>query len=249
MSHADPHPDRGPGPYPDPDPYPGPDPGTSGPGWPGAPGRSATVSARLDRARTTVRRAVLRRRRLLAALCLAGAVLTGLRTVAPAPPETVRVLTAARDLPAGTVLAPEHLAESGFAEGTAPEGGTSRAEAVGRTLAAPLRRGEPLTDVRLVGPGLLEGYPGLVAAPVPVPDGAAVSLLRVGDRVDLLAADPRGGETLTLAAAAPVVALPPPVESLGAAGGRLAVLAVPRGTAAEIAAAAVQRYLSVTISR
>ncbi|HEY0951335.1 MAG TPA: hypothetical protein VGD85_14130, partial [Nocardioides sp.] len=53
-----------------------------------------------------VRRAVLARRRPLAALLTAGAVAAGLHAAAEPPPATVEVAVAARDLPAGTVLAP-----------------------------------------------------------------------------------------------------------------------------------------------
>jgi Flp pilus assembly protein CpaB len=68
-------------------------------------------------------------------------------------------------------------------------GSSPRSPAVGRVLAGPMRRGEVLTDVRLVGGGLLEGYgPGIVATPVRVADGGTVRLVRPGDQVDVLAA-------------------------------------------------------------
>jgi Flp pilus assembly protein CpaB len=207
-------------------------------------------AARLAALRRGVRRSVLRRRRLLAALLLGAAVVAGLRTVSPEPPPTVAVLAAARDLPAGTVLGPGDLASVPFAAGTSPAGTVPREELLGRTLAAPVRRGEPLTDRRVVGPGLLDGYPGLVAAPVPVPDPATAGLLRVGDRVDLLAADPRGGEATVLAEQAPVLALPDaPADQVGAAAGRVVVLAVPPDAAADIVSAGVQRYLGLVLSR
>ncbi|MGZ4536782.1 MAG: SAF domain-containing protein, partial [Nocardioidaceae bacterium] len=61
----------------------------------------------MDQLRRTYRRfrrAVLARRRLLAALCAAGAVAAGLQATSVPPPATASVLTAARDLPAGAVL-------------------------------------------------------------------------------------------------------------------------------------------------
>ena len=58
-------------------------------------------------------------------------------------------------------------------------------------LAGPVRAGEPLTDVRLVGASLAAAYPGAVAVPVRLPDAGMAALLRVGDRIDLVAADPR----------------------------------------------------------
>src|SRR5690349_6837789 len=135
-----------------------------------------------------VRRAVLARRRLLAALLTAVAVAAGLHAATAPPPAEVAVTVAARDLPSGAVLTDADLRTVGFAPGSVPSGAV--AEAGGRTLAAPLRAGEPVTDVRLVGPALTEGYPGLAAVPVRLPDAGVAALLTVGDRIDLVAADP-----------------------------------------------------------
>lgn len=210
-----------------------------------------SLRVRVDLVRATVRRGVLRRRRLLSALCAAGAVLAGLRAMAPPPPETVSVLTVARDLPSGVELEADDLVAVEFADGTAPRGRPALDQAVGRTLASPMRRGEPVTDVRLVQDSLLAGYPGLVAVPVRIPDAAAVALLAVGDRVDILVADPRGRADAEVSVAdAPVIALPQ-VSSAGshALPGALIVVGAPANEAASIAADAVRGFLSVTISR
>jgi Flp pilus assembly protein CpaB len=212
--------------------------------------------ARLERALRRSRRGLLRHRRVLSALLAAAAVFVGIRAVAPPPPDTVAVLTASRDLASGEVLGSADLAVVRFAEGTAPAGRRTRDEVVGRTLASPMRRGEPVTDARLVQPSLLDGYPGRVAVPVRVPDAGAVRLLRVGDRVDLLMAAPRGsGPAEVSVAGAPVIAVPrasPPggaAAQAGAPPGGLVVVAVTRAEAATLAADAVRGYLSVTISR
>ena len=64
-------------------------------------------------------------------------------------------------------------------------------------LAAGVRAREPITDARLVGPGLTALLPdGQVAAPVRLADLAVAALVRTGDRVDVLAIAPerrRGG--------------------------------------------------------
>lgn len=205
--------------------------------------------------RTGVRRAVLRRRRLLAALAAGAAVLAGLQAVAPPPPPTVAVLTFARDLPSGAVLTTADLVEVRVPEEVAPAGASSRAAAAGRTLAAPVRRGEAVTDVRLVSGGLLRGYPGKVAVPVRIPDAGAVALARVGDRVDVLSADPSApaARAETVAEDAPVIAVPTPdaAGATGAAGGlagRLVVLALAPDQAEVLAAHAARSYLSVTFS-
>src|SRR3954467_8454852 len=119
---------------------------------------------RLTAAVRPVRRAVLARRRLLAAVLTAVAVATGLHAAAAPPPAVVDVVVAARDLPAGTVLDAGDVRSVVFAPGSVPAGAAP--DAAGRTLAAPLRAGEPVTDVRLVGPALTDGYPGLAAVPV-----------------------------------------------------------------------------------
>ena len=203
-----------------------------------------------------VRRAVLMRRRLLAALLTGVAVLAGIRATAAPPPPADPVLVAARDLSAGLVLAADDVRTAAFAEGTAPEGTVVVTDVVGRTLAAPLRAGEPVTDVRLVTAGLLEGYDDLgelVAVPVRIPDADAVALLRVGDRIDLLSTDPRGRGTERVAAGVPVLALPASsgeAGSLDAAGGlagRLVVIGTSPAGAEAVADAAVQGFLSIVV--
>jgi Flp pilus assembly protein CpaB len=159
------------------------------------------------------------------------------------------VLTAGRDLGAGTVLGAGDLVRTPFLPDTVPSGAITNADdVVGRTTTGPVRAGEPITDVRLVSGSLLDGYPGLVASPVRVGDPGAVALLRIGDRVDVIAADPQGStEAVVVAAGAPVVALPRAGDTALASGG-LVVLAVGDETARALAAASVSAYLSVVIT-
>ena len=177
------------------------------------------------------------------------AVLAGFRAVtAPAPP-TVPVTVASRDLPAGTLLRDQDLATVAFAPGTSPDG--LAAAPVGRVLAAGVRRGEPITDARLLGGAIAQGHPGLVAMPVRLPDAAMAALLRVGDSIDLLAADPQGGAPLQVADAALVLALPRASDDTGADGlpGRLVVLGVPGADVPDVAQASVTRFLAFSYSR
>lgn len=112
-----------------------------------------------------------------------------------------------------------------------------------------MRAREPITDVRLVSGALLDGYPGRVAAPVRIGDAGAVGLLRIGDLVDVVAADPQGRrEAAVVAVGAPVVALPRASDTALASGG-LVVLAVTEETARALAAASVSAYLSVVVTR
>lgn len=204
---------------------------------------------RLRRLLTSVRRAVLRRRRLLAAVLTAVAVAAGLHSVTAPPPPRIDVLVAARDLPGGTVLAPGDLTPVPFARGSVPD--DLATSTTGRTLAAPVRRGEPVTDVRLVGPGLAEGHPGLTAVPVRLPDAGMVGLLAAGDRIDLVAADPQGSTARLVATDLSVVALPAvDEEAMGSAlPGRLVVLAAPEVAREELAQAAVTGFLTFAYSR
>ncbi|HSE08435.1 MAG TPA: SAF domain-containing protein [Nocardioidaceae bacterium] len=210
---------------------------------PGSVGRSLSLPRR------RLRRVVLARRRPLAAVLAGLAVLVGLQAAAPAPPPTRTVLTAAHDLGGGVVLGPGDLARTPLPPESVPDGSASTSAALlGRTTAGPVRAGEPITDVRLVSGSLLDGYPGSVAAPVRVGDHGAVALLRIGDRVDVIAADPQGDrEAVVVAADAPVVAIPRTEDSALASGG-LVVLAVGNETARDLAAASVSAYLSVVLT-
>ena len=207
-----------------------------------------TFLFRLRVAARRVRRAVLRRRRLLAALCVLVAVLAGLRATAAPPPPTVPVTVAARDLGAGTVLRPDDLTTVRFAPGTTPAGHIR--DPVGRQLAAAMRRGQPVTDTALLGPSLVRERPELVALPVRLPDTAMAQLLRVGDEVDLVAADPQGGPASTVARDVLVLALPPPPADAAADGlpGRLVVLGVPAAVVAGVASASVIHFLTIAWS-
>lgn len=195
-----------------------------------------------------VRRAVLRRRRVLAALLAGVAVLLGVSAVATPPPATVPVLVAARDLPAGAEVGDDDVVTARFAPGTAPDGLAEAPQ--GRVLAAPLRRGEPVTEVRLVGEAMTEGRPDLVALPVRLPDPAAVALLEVGDELDLHAVDPQDGTTEQVASDVAVLAIPAasPDDGSGVPG-RLVVVGVRDDDVARVGESAVRRYVTYTWSR
>lgn len=203
---------------------------------------------RLAAAHRTLRRALLARRRLLAALLTAGAVAAGLHATAAEPPARVGVTVAARDLPSGTVLDANDVRRAEFAPGSVPAGLDD--DPAGRTLAAPLRAGEPVTDVRLVGPALTDGYPGLVALPVRLPDAGMAGLLRVGDRVDLISADPQGGDAEVVATDVPVLSLPDTPAETGASGltGRLVVIGAEPGDVARIADASVRTFVTLAFA-
>lgn len=215
-----------------------------------------------------LRRAVGWHRRLLAAGLAAASVALTISALSPESPASVEVVTAARDLGPGVVLSAEDLASARLPPDAVPAGTQRSAGSVtGRVLAAAVRRGEPLTDVRLVGRPLLAALQAdnLVAAPVRFADAASVALLRPGDRVDVLAASSSGpgppmtSETSTL----PPAAVPPrstvvaeaatvltvPADRPGGLGGEgaLVLLAVRPEVATGLARAAVASRLSYTL--
>lgn len=212
---------------------------------------SPTRSPRSTRPWRRLRRAVLARRRPIAAVLAGLAVLVAVRAQAAPPPPTVTVLTAARDIPAGATVTPADLGRVAYDPATVPQGVVSARQAVGRTTTGPVRAGEPLTDVRLLTADLLARYPGDVAAPVRIGDPGTARLLRVGDRITLYAADPQGeAAPVEAASAVPVVALPRGRDDgLVGESGALVVVAVPPETARVLAGYGVSSFLSAVIVR
>ncbi|MGY1771754.1 Flp pilus assembly protein CpaB [Blastococcus sp. SYSU D00813] len=186
-------------------------------------------------------------RRCLAALLAALALVLALRPE-PAEPAAgepgVAVVTAAADLPAGTVLAAGQLAVARLP--SAPGGAVGDpAGLVGRTLAGALRAGEPVTDVRLVGSGLTALLPpGTVAAPVRPADAAVGALARPGDRVDVLATADGDTQARRVAAGALVLLASPGADDPAVG---LLLLAVDAETAADLAAAATTATLTLSL--
>ncbi|GAA4821319.1 SAF domain-containing protein [Nocardioides caeni] len=199
--------------------------------------------------RQQARRRLLRHRHLLALVLTGVAVLATLRTLAPPPPATTVVLVAARDLAAGEVLEAGDLTEAHLPPDLVPAGIASTP--VGQTLAGPLRRGEPVTDVRLTGPELATGQPpDTVAQPVRLTDAGQAALLGTGDRIDLIATDPRSGASLALAFDVTVLAVPPTDHASDPAlPGRLVLLAVDAGDVLDITAASSTSYVTYTWRR
>ena len=206
-----------------------------------------TLLQRLRHVPRRVRRRVLLHRRLLAALLAGSAVLVGLQAAAPAPPATVAVWTTSHDLPSGAVLVASDLVAARYPPDVVPHGVVRDVRPVlGATLAAPMRRGEPLTRERVLGQGLLHGYPGTTAVPLRITDAAIVDLLRVGDVVSFVVADPDGrAPPSRLVDDVPVVSVPRPDRAEVSSGtpGRLVVVAVPTAAAVEVAARAATGIL------
>lgn len=192
-----------------------------------------------------LRLALARRRVLLAAGLAAASVAAGLSAVAPPAVAGTSVVAAAREVPAGTRLRTADLTTVELPAGASPAGTADSVSAlVGRVVVTPVRRGEPLTDARLLGPSQLDIDE--VAAPVRVAEPAVPLLVRAGDRIDVLAASPQGGERAAVVASR-VRVLALPTADAPSADGALVVVATSRSVAARLAAAAVTSRLSVLV--
>ncbi len=157
-----------------------------------------------------ISRLVLRHRRLLAALFAGLAVLLALGALRDEPAGRT-VVVAAHDLASGTMLVADDVRRARLPESAVPEHSAQQVDGVvGHTVAGPMRRGEVITDRRVVHPDRMSGFPaGTVFATIRLADADALSSLGVGDRVDVVAVDPNGGaEAEVVARHVEVVTLP-----------------------------------------
>ncbi|HET8615232.1 MAG TPA: Flp pilus assembly protein CpaB [Actinomycetales bacterium] len=197
-------------------------------------------------------------RRASSAVLAAGAAVVGLTVLSQPAAPGLPVLVAAHDLAPGEVLAPPDVSLSSRSRAELPRGTLRSADdAVGRVLSSGARAGEVLTDVRLVGPRLVDSLAaGEVAAPVRVADASAVSLVGPGDRVDVLVAVEGATSARTVVRDATVLVRPRSEGAdgvLGAAAddsrGGLLVLSVGSGDAQALAGAAALGPLSLVLRR
>lgn len=191
------------------------------------------------------RRAVSWHRRKLALLAVLAAVLTGLAAAAPEGPPTLTVVRARVPLDGGTRLGPDDLEIAQIVAADAPDEVVADPEPlVGRTLAAPVARGQVLTERAVVS---ARASPGRVLAPLRLADAEAAVLLRAGDVVDVLAADPQAEQAFVAGRSVRVVTVPAPTDPSAGAdpAGALVLVEVDPETARVLARAAVSATLTV----
>ncbi|CAN5871951.1 hypothetical protein BH20ACT6_BH20ACT6_16680 [soil metagenome] len=196
-----------------------------------------------------VRRALSRHRLLLVALVLGVGGIAALAATRPPLPPTVPVAVAAHDLTPGRPLGARDVTSARADQATVPDGAYAPAEVpYGRLVAAPARRGEPLTDVSVLGPGVTDTLPsGHVLATVAV-RALVPGLLRVGDVVAVVATDPRGSVETRVVASAATVVLVPGEAAAGAGGdGSLLVVAVPEDEALQLSGLSTTHVLDVLV--
>lgn len=203
-----------------------------------------TLPERLSRlTRPDFARTVLARRIAAGLLVL----LAGIAAWRPDPDDARRdVVVTLRDLGPGTTLSTTDVALSRRPAAMVPDGALTVLDAaVGTMLTGPSRRGEVLTDARVLGSRLAElsAGPDARAVPVHLAEAAALDLIRPGDIVDVLGAPAIGGDSAPrlVARDAVVVAISP------AGTERVVLLALPATAANALAAASLVQSLTLTI--
>ena len=168
--------------------------------------------------------------------------------------DRVDVITAGRDLTPGTVLTSADVVVSNWDSDSVPEGALIDTGAVdGQTLTGPVREGELLTDVRLLGSRTATTALGTEARVVPVhlADAGVSDLLREGDQVDVLTVevqeDPNAVPTARVLASGAVVVLVADDAGGSRQRDRVVLLALPTDDATTVAAASLVSALTVTV--
>lgn len=192
---------------------------------------------------------------MLARRIAAGAlvVLAAFAAMRPDPVnQRTQVVVAARDLDPGAELTADDVSLETRSAPTIPDGSQSDVGAVvGSTLAGPARRGEVLTDVRLLGRRLAESAAGPDARIVPVhpADGALVDVVRPGDVVDVVAATEGSTQATPHVVATDAIVVSVSAKSKGQSttGDRVVLVALPAASATAVAGAALVATVTLTL--
>jgi Flp pilus assembly protein CpaB len=179
-------------------------------------------------------------------------VLAAIASLRPDPGDAAReVAVAVRDLSPGVPLTADDFRLETRSAATLPDGAHTDRSITGATLAGPVRRGEILTDARVLGPRLagLNAGPDARVVPLHVADAAVLDLIRTGDIVDVLGAAPAeaGARPVVVAANAVVVLVSAAPKSVGAGNDRVVLVALPAPAANVLAGATLVQTVTLTI--
>lgn len=188
-------------------------------------------------------------------------VLAGIAALRSNPAaDSADVVVAVHDLGPGTALTAEDVRLEKRLNASIPDGSQADLGAVvGSILAGPARRGEVLTDVRLLGSRLAEAAigskagPGARIVPLHLADSALIDLVRVGDVVDVLAAStassPEGAQPASrvIATDAVVVLVSAKQKTQAADGDRVVLVALPARVANTVAGSALGQAVTLTL--
>lgn len=191
-----------------------------------------------------------RARRIAAAVLVILAAIIAIRAEPGGEHSTAAI--ASRDLPPGTPITADDIRIENRLVTTLPDGSQSDpAAVVGAMPAGPIRRGEVITDVRLLGPRLAQAATGPDARLVPlhVADRALPDLLRPGDIVDIVAAPASDSEAgaHTLATNAVVASVSARPRTPTVADDRVVLVALPAAAANAVAGAALVQSVTLTL--
>jgi Flp pilus assembly protein CpaB len=190
-----------------------------------------------------------RARRLAAGLLV---VLAGVAALRPDSRDVQReVAIAARDLSPGTPLTADDVRMENRSAATLPDGAHTDLAIIGSTLAGPARRGEVLTDARVLGPRLAGLSAGRDARVVPLhlADAAVLDLIRTGDVVDILGAPSADANARprVIATNAVVVLVSATAKTIGSSNDRVVLVALPASAAHALAGATLVQTVTLTI--
>ena len=170
--------------------------------------------------------------------------------------DRAEVVVAVHDLAPGTALTPDDIRLEKRSATTLPDGSQADLDAVvGSTLASPTRRGEVLTDVRLLGSRLAESTagPGARIVPLHLADSALIDLVRVGDVVDVLAAPATDSQAAAqavgkvVATDAVVVLVSAKQKAQATDSDRVVLVALPARVANTVAGSALGQAVTLTL--
>lgn len=198
-------------------------------------------------------------RTLLARRVAAGflVLLAGASALRPDPAGAYTpVAVAVRDLRPGVTLTTDDVRLEKRSTATLPDGTHTHLDPVlGATLAGPARRGEVLTDARVLGSrlaGLAVGGDARVV-PLHLSDAAVLDLIRTGDVVDVLGAGDHADAATAqarprvIASNAVVVLVSAATKALGAGGDRVVLVALPAAAANTLAGATLIQAVTLSI--
>ena len=180
-------------------------------------------------------------------------VLAAAAALWPDPDHTyVHVAVAAADISPGHVMTADDVRLEKRSAATLPDGAlTSLEDLLGSALAGAARRGEMLTDARVLGPRLagLSAGPNARFVPLRLSDPAVLDVIRPGDVVDVLGApgDDSAARPRLLAAAAVVVLVPAADGRTGGDPDRVVLVALDAPAATAVAGAGLTQALTLTI--
>ena len=179
-------------------------------------------------------------------------VLAGISALRPDPADAVRtVAVAVQDLSPGMPLTVDDIRLEKRSAATLPDGAHTDLSIVGATLAGPTRRGEVLTDARVLGPRLagLSAGPDARVVPLHLADAAVLDLIRTGDVVDVLgaASADAANRPKLVATNAVVVLVSAKSKTIGASNDRVVLVALPAVAAHALAGATLVQTVTLTI--